>query len=253
MDYLPLSVIIITHRSDRRFEKCLRSVQFADEILIVDHNSGFESKEWSKELQYRVISHITTIKNFASVRNETLAAASHDWILFLDSDEVLSPDASEVLSKAIRAQENHPPAAFELQRKDIFLRKTLKHGEVGTVWMPRLMRRGAVRYYRSIHEIAQINGSTKRLPLTIHHHAHRSISDFIQTIAKYSAREAALRTSPDHTQPRWITLIELIIFPPAKFIQNYIFRLGFLDGFRGLVYAVIMSLHSFATRVMLLC
>ncbi len=239
---------MVTHRSDARAQRALQSVAWASEILILDNASGLNfTALQARGLPVRRIDTVAEVDDFAAARNRLIAAAREQWILFLDSDEYLTEDAPLSIQRAIK----HAPksvAGFRLRRIDHFLDEPLRHGEVGTVWKPRLIRTNAARYHRAIHETATINGSVEHLSVLIHHEAHTSISDFLQTLIKYSQLEAQLRSD----NSPFLTRVQLLLFPPAKFLQNFILRRGFLDGMRGLLYALLMSLHSWSIRVMLL-
>jgi hypothetical protein len=109
------------------------------------------------------------------------------------------------------------------------------------------MRKRASQFVRPVHEIAQIEGKLHLSKITILHFAHQNINEFFQAIAGYAQIEAEHRQ--ESRLPVWLLGLKTIIYPLAKFCQNYFFKLGLLDGWRGLVYASLMSLHSLSVRV----
>lgn len=216
----PLSVIIITHRQDQRFHQCLATVQFAPEIIVVTPPGP--------------------ITDFARERNQALAKATQPWVLFIDSDEVLTPSSITTLNKLTSQTK---VKAFWIKREDYFLGQKLKWGEVGSHWQLRLGQRNAIRFSRPIHEQTQVQGTSQKSALVIKHFPHPSIDQFLSKIINYSTQEAEYRYSIQQRFHIW-----QLMLPFAKFIFNYFLKLGFLDGFRGLTYALIMSIHSLSVR-----
>jgi glycosyltransferase involved in cell wall biosynthesis len=242
-DNLPLTVLIITHRADSRLAQALASVSFAQEILVIDNNSG---QDWSvfTHLALKVIKHESKINDFSAVKNKYAAQAKFDWILFLDSDEQVSSSLANEIKRAISG---HAIAGYYLHRVDYFTSQPLHYGEVGQVWLLRLIQKSAVKFSRPVHEYAEVKGQTKKLQAELRHDAHQSINEFYRKIIVYAYLEADFRFKAGKKFSSW----EMIIYPIVKFKWNYFVKLGFLDGGRGLLYAVMMSLHSFFVRVRL--
>ena len=183
------------------------------------------------------------INDFAFLRNWSLKQVKTEWVFFLDSDELMSQTDWQKLIKLL--QKTSPLVnGYLVKRQDVFLGRTLKYGEVGNVWLVRLGRRKFMRYERVVHEIAQLEGMIKKSPLILKHYSHKSISSFLTKVFFYAQLEASQR------QTHQVKLIlQLFFYPMAKFWMGFFFKLGFLDGVRGLVYASCMSLHSLLVRV----
>ena len=183
------------------------------------------------------------IRNFSILRNWSLKQVNTTWVFFLDSDEVVSAkDWTKVLKLTANAPET--TSGYLVKREDVFLGKTLKHGEVGNVWLLRLGKRKFIRYERAVHEIAGIKGMTQKTHITLKHYSHPSISAFLNKVFFYALLE--VETKNTNIFRLWT---ELLVFPQFKFFLNFVLKLGFLDGMRGLVYASVMSLHSLLVRV----
>lgn len=241
---IPITVIILTHRNDRRFFQALQSAQPAKEVLVVDFDSGNSWAALKKKAHFSRISRVGPIVNFSAVRNEALQKAHHDWVLFVDSDEVITPESWASLQRFI--QEPRLQGVW-VRRKDIFYGKILRFGETGSVWLLRLMRKGAAHFIRPVHEVVVADGQTARSDIVLLHTAHLTVSEFLQDITQYA--HIAAEYQRDHELiPFWLG-IKTIVYPVGKFVHNFIFRLGFLDGWRGFVYALMMSLHSVFVRV----
>ncbi|MFH2019057.1 MAG: glycosyltransferase family 2 protein [bacterium] len=188
------------------------------------------------------------ITDFSKVRNLRLKEATTDWVLFLDSDEQLTPKLEGEINKAIKFTSY---AAYNLKRQDTFLGRTLKFGETANVKLIRLARRDFGLWQRPVHECWVGEGRVGELKNPLHHNPHKTISNFLEKINKYSTIEANYRFQ-NQVSP---TLLHVIFYPPAKFLRNYILLQGFRDGVPGLIMALMMSFHSFLTwtKLYLLC
>jgi len=257
---LNLTIIILTNRNDQRFIRCLKSTQFAGEVLIFDYQSNNDWPALEKKYKFKVIKKDQAIINdFAKERNQTLKHAQNQWILFLDSDEIIEKDEAEKIEQLISQNEAD---AFYLKRVDYFHGQKLNWGEVKNQQIIRLAKKDEVncearegtlgykiKFKRTVHEVAKINGTVKQSNITIKHFAHRSINEFFDSICTYAYLEAKYRSKIKVSKSEIIK--ELLFYPTGKFIVNYFVKLGFLDGWRGLVYATMMSLHSLIVRIYL--
>src|SRR3990172_198886 len=152
---LPLSVIILTHRSDDRFINALASSQSAEEVLVVDFGSKNNWLKLKKQFHFTVIAHQGPIRNFSAERNTALKLAKHSWVFFLDSDEVIQASSWQSINKIIQEDQL---AGVLVRRLDVFYGRTLRFGETGNVWPLRLMKKSVSQFVRPVHEIAQVTG-----------------------------------------------------------------------------------------------
>jgi len=153
----------------------------------------------------------------------------------------LFPRSYEIIKKAIRDQEAD---AFSVVRSDIFRGKKLKFAEWGRQQIVRLLQTKSIFFKGKVHEVPTGYKSQVLLPITIKHFAHQSVGEFLVSVERYAAlRATEIRSSKTRL------ILELITYPPGKFIWNMVFLLGFLDGWRGLIYATIMSYHSAMVRI----
>lgn len=242
MAKLPVSVIILNHRRDKRLEACLASCRWADEVLVLDYESGFNWKPWSAKISLKRVPLNEKLAHFDLARLKGLQLAKHDWVLFLDSDEVLEPQAGTKIEHCL-AQKRL--AGFWLKREDIFFGQIMTGGEVGNVWLLRLVQKAKTQITRPVHEVISVTGHTKYSDILITHQAHTSLSEFWQKIVQYAAIEATSR--PRYSWPR--LLFELLLYPVSKFCVNFVLKGGYRDGWRGLIYAYFMSCHSLLVRI----
>lgn len=216
-----LSVIILSRPDDPQLEKAQRSVEFADQVLIIENSS---------------------ITDFAQVRNQALSQVKHQWVLFVDSDEVLASSSIPMINNII---EKNQADGIWVKRSDVFYGQILKFGEAGQMKLLRLAKKNVMSWRRPVHEVAQVRGRVESSQIQLYHQAHHTVDDFIQRVTYYAQLEAQYRLQ----QGTDFSLLELVVWPWVKFFYNYVLRLGFLDGWPGLIYALMMSVHSLAVRV----
>lgn len=250
-----LTIIILNDRQDQIFQSALISAAVAEEIIVFDQESN---NDWPKlekilktinpQLNFRVIIRKNPITDFANLRNKVIKKVNTPWLLFLDSDEILSKNKLNTLSQLLS---NDQISAYRLQRVDYFHGHKMRFGETGKNYSVRLARINRIKYQRQVHEIAHISGRVENSNLIIKHFPHQNLTSFIKSVNKYAQLEADYRFTNKVYYSKGKIYLQLILYPFGKFILNYLLKLGFLDGFTGLSYAILMSFHSILVRIYL--
>lgn len=242
IEKLPLSIIILSHRQNSVFEHCLASAQLAKEVIIVDNSSQNDWSQLSQSYSFSVLTHPKPITDFSKVRNVAMSKARHDWVLFLDSDEVISRTSYQAIKQCLQSTDID---GFFLLRNDVFLGKKLYWGEAAQLLL-RLVKKNRTQFERPVHEIAVVDGKISDSEISLKHYSHASISQFIIDIARYSTQEGSYRFTQLKQRFSWLMLF---VFPPLKFFETFFVRFGFLDGWRGFIYSITMCIHSVGVRV----
>ncbi|HCC84721.1 MAG TPA: hypothetical protein DEP87_03495 [Candidatus Pacebacteria bacterium] len=198
----------------------------------------------------------TKITDFAAARNSLLAQVSEPWVMWLDGDEWLAqPDqAAQILGFALNhASSDEKLLGFTLNRRDWFHRQPLRYGEPAQVNLVRLHRTQAGEFYQAVHEVFQpkLPGFFMPLSLQLEHRSHQSLNHFFAKICDYAQLRARELSQAKTQRAKWQIILELLIWPPAKFGWNYFWLQGWRDGWRGFSYALMMSLHSALVRIFL--
>lgn len=235
---MKLSGVVLTKNEEKSIERCIVSLKFCDEVIVVDDGSTDKTVEIAKKLDAKVYKR-KLLNNFASQRNFGLEKAKGDWVLFIDADEVV-PDKlkSEILS-AIESKRNI--SGYYLKRYDLIWGKMLTHGEVGSVLLLRLAKKGTGKWSRKVHEIWNVHGRLATLKTPLLHYPHQSLDEFIDE----TNFKSSLHAKANMEEGKNSNLIKVIFWPVGKFVKYYIFKMGFLDGTEGFVDAMVMSFHSF--------
>ncbi len=238
-----ISAVILTKNAQKNLDRCLNSLRWCDEILIIDDSSTDATVEIAKKLGAKVFKH--DLKgNFAAQHNFGLSQAKGDWVLFIDADEVISEKlASEIIGRI--ANTISELNGFYLKRLDYFWGRPLYHGETGQIRLLRLAKKNAGQWLRKVHETWDIEGPLGSLGEPLLHYPHPTINDFLSRINHWTDIDAQ-ELPKEGKKFSWL---RAIINPGGKFLQNYFLRFGFLDGWPGLISAFMMSLYSLTVRV----
>jgi glycosyltransferase involved in cell wall biosynthesis len=241
-----LSVVVLAKNEEGNIEECLSTLGWAEEIVVVDDNSEDGTIEKVKQVERdKKVAIFTRDLNgdWDKQRNFGLEKSKGNWVLFIDADERVSPELREEIQSTIN-HESLNINGFYLKRQDTIFGKTLKHGETAGVRLLRLAKKGAGKWEGKVHETWKIEGEVGELENPLEHYPHPTISEFLENINDYST----LRAEELYEQGVKTNLFLILAYTKGKFLQNYFWKLGFLDGMPGLIVALLMSFHSFLVR-----
>lgn len=230
---MDISAVIITLNEEHRLEPALKSLAgLVKEIIVVDAQSSDNTVKIAKRYRARVFKRAWT--NYADQKNFANSQAVCPWILSLDADERVSPALREELMNLRCADPEC--SGFSIPRQVFYLGRWIRHSG----WYPdrrvRLFRREAARWEGEyVHENLVVSGRIDKLHGPIHHFTYRDISDHVARINKFSEL-GAQKLYARHKKCHWP---QLIVLPTARFLKSYILKGGILDGFAGLVIAVL--------------
>jgi glycosyltransferase involved in cell wall biosynthesis len=234
-----LSVAIITKNEEHNLARTLASVQFADEIIIIDSASTDRTVEIARS--FNAIVFDEPWQGFAAQKNMAIERCTGTWILSLDADEELSPE----LQQQIRAllPSNPPHDAYFLNRRNLFLGRWMRHGGYYPDPKLRLFRRNTANFFqtphfaeRPVHETMVFDGETSTLDFDLIHHAYPTLESYLEHMDRYSTLGAQLLVANGKTSRGLLNFhINVFVIPQITFLWNYIFRLGFLDGREGML------------------
>lgn len=237
---MTISAVIIAKNEAKMFPRCLESLAWCQEIVVIDDASSDETAAIATRLGAKVYSHPLE-NDFAKQRNYGLTKATGEWILFVDADEVVSSKLAQEIQKTIQTTRAQ---GFLIKRVDSLWGKTLQHGETGNIYLLRLARKDAGKWQGRVHETWLVAGKVEKLQHVLLHFPHPTISEFLAEINFYTS----LRAEELHKKGVRATCLSILFYPKAKFVLNYFFRQGFRDGLPGLIFALLMSFHSFLVR-----
>jgi len=233
MNRARLSVVVITHNEARLIEDCLRSVQWADEIVVLDSGSTDDTVARCRRFTPHV--HVTDWPGFGPQKNRAIDHATGEWVLSIDADETVSPELRASIE--IVLTQAHSPVAYEIERLSSFCGRPMRHSG----WWPdpvlRLFRRGQARFSDDlVHEKVLTNGGAiGRLSGLLMHQSVRSIEQSLDKANRYSSAGAQMQ----QVRGKRSGLGKAIVHGLWAFMRVYVFKRGFLDGREGFVLAVL--------------
>jgi len=258
-----ISAVILTKNEEKNIERCLRSVGFCDEVVIIDDFSEDKTLEKIRN-KYKILIFKRKLNDdFAGQRNFGMEKTKGEWILFVDADEEVTRELKIEISRVILnsfqdpnqipKQVRNDMQAYYLKRRDFWWGRELRHGEIEKLrnrGIIRLVRKGSGKFSGKVHEEFKVKNqtiNTKHLTNFINHYPHPTVKDFLEEVNSYST----LRAKELLGNGTKTNIFEIVSYPLGKFLLTYFIKLGFLDGPAGFAYAFFMSFHSFLVRAKL--
>jgi glycosyltransferase involved in cell wall biosynthesis len=228
-----LSACIITYNEADRIEQCVCSVAFCDEVLVVDSHSTDATRDIAASLGARVIER--DWPGYRSQKQFAVDSASSDWVLCLDADERVT-HALRTQIEALRESGFQGHAGWSVPRITDYFGRFLRHGNAYPDRLVRLFDRRLGGWTgEEIHENTRVRGRVGRLRGHLEHFSYRSLTDHQDRMRRY----ADLMAQALYTHGKRGSLLKIVVNPQWRFVRGYLFRLGFLDGWRGLVFALV--------------
>lgn len=233
---MKISAAIIAYNEEDRLPDTLASLEgVADEVVVIDSYSSDRTVEIARNAGARVIQN--RFEDYGQQKNFAMAQAGHDWILNLDADERLSPELKRALTALREKGEPVDVTAFTIKRKTYYLGRWIRHSG----WYPdrkvRLFRKEAASWQGRVHERLNVGGAVAPLPGDILHFTYRDIGDHVRRLERYATFQAEEIVKDGKS----CLYLRLLILPSVTFFRHYLWRLGLLDGFPGLVIAMVSS------------
>jgi ADP-heptose:LPS heptosyltransferase len=236
-----LSAVILTKNSGKKIEKCLASLKgWADEIILVDGGSTDNTIDIAGRFGARVYTHPFS-GSFAGERNFGTDKAAGDWVLQLDSDEIITDAFKKKCGEILPATKC---AAFKFRRKNVFLGHEFTYGG-WYHWSQHLFKKGRARYEGRVHEKMIVDGDVGLIDADILHIPFDSISEFIERQNRYTDLQAADIMDQEKDLNRKSIRYNLKVKPAKLFRKIYFNKKGYKEGAHGLVFAILSSYVHF--------
>jgi glycosyltransferase involved in cell wall biosynthesis len=233
-----LSVIVITLNEENNIKECLELLTWTDEIIVIDSNSKDKTVELAKKFTDRI--YLVDERSFAFKRNLGIEKATKDWILWIDADERVTDGLKEEIRNAIKNNSGKVDA-YLINRKSFFINKFIKH----CGWYPdysiRLFKKSTGLKFNTarVHEELSYKGRTAKLKAKLLHFTDLTFEQYLKKLNSYTTS-----SSLDlFDLGKKAGLIDIIFRPAFAFLKMYFLKLGFLDGFIGLVLCSLSSIH----------
>ena len=231
-----LSVAVITKNEAHRIERCLRSVTFADQVVVLDSGSTDDTVAVARRLGAEV--QVTPDwPGFGVQKNRALAICRHPWVLSIDADEEVSDDLRDAIVAVVSAEQQSSANGYWISRSSRFCGQTIRFGLWRNDQVLRLFRRTGGRFSDDlVHERVICPEPLGRLSGTLHHDSVDSIADAKEKSVRY-ARAGAIQLRARGKGGRYDAWTHAL----WSFVRGYFLRLGFLDGRNGLILAFLTA------------
>ena len=236
-----LSVVISSFNNASEIRDCINSVKFAQEIILIDNGSIDSTSKIAESMGAKVYFHQNNPDNLNQSKNYGFSLATNNWILSLDTDEIIDPCLETEIKHVVESTTKYH--AFDIPRKNIIFGKQIQHG----LWYPDYQRRLFTKNkgkFNAIHnhEVLSVKGEVGKLKGHIIHQNYTSISQYLQKIDRqYSNNEAEVFLKAG----KKIYWYDALRFPFQDFLANYFARSGYKDGLHGLVLSILQSFYMF--------
>jgi glycosyltransferase involved in cell wall biosynthesis len=228
---MTLSVAIITKNEGHNIDLCLKSVSFADEVIVLDSNSTDDTAQIARKYGAKVFLS-SDWKGFGAEKNKALGLCSGDWVLSLDADERIPESLKEEIQTAIKRVD---VVAFEIPRLSWYCGRFMNHSGWHPDYVTRLFRKGQARFSdHLVHEKLICGRPIMRLRNSIIHLSFPNFECVLEKMNNYSSASARQMRLEGKTA----SLFTALIHSSWTFLRTYFLRLGFLDGRHGLVLAI---------------
>lgn len=245
-----LSAIVTTKNEEKNIGRCIRSLRFAGEVIVVDDFSQDATVTIAEKSGARVIQN--SWEGYGQQKNVGLAHAQYDWILFIDADEEVPLNLAREIEETLK---NPQYKVYWLRIIDIFLGQPLRH-LIGH--NPRLMRRGQAAWtQRAVHEqivylpentlVRLGDARSAVLSSLLTHHGHDSVKSYLRKMHRYTTLDAKqMLQARKHRSGRTITANIALPFLLAarQFIKLAFWRRGILDGYQGLLWSTLSAYYE---------
>ena len=242
-----ISAVILAKNEEVNIKRVINSVKWCDEVLIIDDGSIDKTVEIAKKMGTKIYPHLLN-GDFAAQRNYGIEKARGEWVLFVDADEEVNINLAEEIRSAISKVEYD---GYLIKRQDYFGGRWLNHGDkprnttgTGLIKLLRLAKKGTGSWKGVVHEEWIVSGKIGTLNNPLLHYPHQTIGEFIEAVNRFSTMQADIYHKEGQKSSFW----QIVLYPAGKFIKNYFFGLGFLDGTPGFMVAMMMTLHSYLVR-----
>lgn len=232
-----ISAVLITLNEERNLPDCFASLQWVDEIIVLDSHSTDRTEALARAAGAKVFQRVFT--DYAEQKNEAISHASHPWVLMVDADERISPALAQEIQRILR--EDSGQAVYKIKRETVFLGHRLRWSGTQGDAPIRLIPKGKAHLAQPVHETVVTELPVKTLTSPMEHFTTRTMTDYRKKLEKY------IRLEINHLkdQRRKVYFLDWLLRPAAKFFYLYILKLGIFDGWGGVVFCSLAAYYDF--------
>lgn len=235
---LKLSVTIIVYNEERIIEKCLQKLYWVDEIIVIDSGSTDATVAICEKYNTKVI--YNKFVDYGKQKQFALQQTTHDWVLSLDADEVLSDELIAEIKKQFELNDTEI-VGYYLKRRHVFLEKEFLYGSESNRNILRLFNKKFGQFdEKSVHESVHVNGKTHKFKNAFLHYTTDSLHGYISKLNKYTQ----LYAENKFLKNKKYSLFEIILKTKFEFIKKYFIEFNFLNGKAGFYWSYFSAFYT---------
>jgi glycosyltransferase involved in cell wall biosynthesis len=235
-----ISAFVVCCNEERNIRRCLESIAWCDEIVVIDSGSTDRTLEICREFNTRIYER--PWPGFVAQKQFGLEQCRGEWILNLDADEEVSPELRMEIERVITNPTAQNFNGFLLSRVVFYLNRWWRKGGWYPEYRLRLCRRTATTWGgKDPHEKATVTGRTRRLEGELRHYTYTDMAHQVRSLHNYSSTAARSM----YANGKHASLVNLLLNPPARFLKFYMLKRGYREGLPGLIVALLESYYVF--------
>ena len=232
---MSISAVIATLNEEKNLKRCLKSIDFVDEIIIVDSGSSDKTVEIAKKFTKKIF--FTDFKGFSQIKQYGIEKAKSEWVLIIDADEEVSDNLKQKLLEIDKKGNNIN--GFYIKRETFFLGKKIKYCGWGKDYQLRFFKKNKGAFDgKIVHEALNVQGKIGYIDFPLYHYSYPDVKSYFDKMNRYTTLQAKQKKEN-------FLLFKMIFNPFFKFFKMYFLRLGFLDGIHGLILSLFSGFSEF--------
>ena len=238
MDRETITAVVLTKNVEDIIERCLKSISWVDEIIVVDACSTDRTAEIVKGHNAKLISHDFS-GSFADDRNLGIKHATKDWIIQMDADEVMTDGLRRALENMLSLRQKEY-TGYKFLRKNYFLGHPMKYGGWHS-YMTMIFKRGCGIFRGRIHEVLELDGKIGVINEDMDHHPFQTLTQFMYRQNRYTTLQARQLLEQKGVFPEREIRYNLMCRPYKLFWKFYVKKIGFREGFYGFIFSILYA------------
>lgn len=234
---MKISAVIIARNEEDQIKDCIKTLAFADEVIVIDNGSKDKTAEVAAKMKAKIFS--VSGLDFSYLRNVGKEKAGGEWLFYIDTDERVSEELAKEIEKTVKTEKKS--VAFDIIRQNYFFGKLWPKKEQ----LVRLMKKEALLGWQgSVHESPIVTGKIGQLENPLLHYTHSDLTGMVKKTNEWSEIEAQLRFKNNHPRVSWWRIFRVMF---TSFWQSYITDGGWQVGTTGLIESIYQSFSTFIT------
>jgi (heptosyl)LPS beta-1,4-glucosyltransferase len=232
-----ISAILIVKNEEKMLDSALRTLEWCDEIIVIDNNSIDKTKKIAEKYTDKIFS--TGEKSFAKLRMLAASKASCDYIFYLDADERVTPQLKEEICAVL---DEKPKISLRIRRRNMFYGKYFRYGNWQNDFVLRIFyKKNLLSWYGEIHETPLIEGCVVDLKRQLIHFTHKNSKENNFKSASWTSIEASLLVK----KTKKVNCFTILRKGIMEFNRRYFFARGYKDGMEGFIESLVQAINKF--------